>query len=429
MAKTAHRAARAKPPTSATDVDRAPRDNLTRRKTMRYRLRVVDAGGTIRSVALDAADHDEALRNAKARSLTVLSVDAEGGARLALGWGRRRFDATLFCEELLSMLEAGLSIVECVEGLASKEESSEAREMFARMLSRLREGRRLSDAMADEQRCFPPLLVAIMRASETTSSMTASLERYLRYQAQIEAITRKLASASIYPLILLIVGTLVTLFLLGYVVPQFSAVYRNTGRELPAMSRLLIGWGEFAGRHSGTLLLGFAALVGAGAWAFARLLRGEGIVGLLAKVPWLGERARLIELSRLYMTQGMLMSAGIAASDALHMASRILSPQRRQSCERALDAIRSGRSMSESLQEAGLTTPISVKYLRAGERSGNLAEMLSRAARFYDDEMTRFVDRFSRAFEPILMAAIGIVIGTIVVMLYLPIFELAGGLS
>lgn len=85
--------------------------------------------------------------------------------------------------------------------------------------------------------------------------------------------------------------------------------------------------------------------------------------------------------------------------------------------------------MSESLQEAGLTTPISVKYLRAGERSGNLAEMLSRAARFYDDEMTRFVDRFSRAFEPILMAAIGIVIGTIVVMLYLPIFELAGGLS
>ena len=395
---------------------------------MQYRLRVLDAAGVVSTLLLDAGDESGARSQAQAKNLKVLtaqSVTATGRRSFAGG----HFSVTLFCEELLSMLGAGLSVVECIEGLASKEASADGAAMFERMLGKLREGQRFSDALGSETQLFPPLLVAIVRSSELTSSLPESLERYLRYQAQVEGITRKLVSASIYPLVLLVVGGLVTVFLLGYVVPKFSAVYRNAGRELPALSQMMMVWGGFAGRYTEWLMAGFIASVAAGVYGLRRLMASQGVVGLMTRLPGLRGRARLLELSRLYMTQGMLMAGGIPAPEALRMAADVLSPARRSQCAAALEQIRSGRALSDAFEATGLATPIALKYFRAGERSGNLADMMTRAARFYDDEMARFIERFSKAFEPVLMAMIGVVVGTIVVLLYLPIFDLAGSLQ
>lgn len=395
---------------------------------MQFRLRVMNAEGAVSSLVQDARDEAEARSRAQAKNFRVLTAEALAPAsRMRLAGGH--FSGTLFCEELLSMLGAGLSVVECIEGLASKEASAEGAAMFARMLAQLREGRRFSDALGSETQLFPPLLVAIVRSSELTSSLPESLERYLRYQAQVDGISRKLVSASIYPLVLLVVGGLVTLFLLGYVVPKFSSVYRNTGRELPMLSQMMMIWGGFAGRYAEWLMAGFCVAVIAMIYAMRRWLASQGVAGLMGRLPGLGERARLLELSRLYMTQGMLMAGGIPAPEALRMAAEVLSPARRAQCAAALEQIRAGRALSDAFEEAGLATPIALKYFRAGERSGDLAGMMTRAARFYDDEMARFVERFSKAFEPVLMAAIGVVVGTIVVLLYLPIFDLAGSLQ
>ena len=395
---------------------------------MQYRLRVMEPSGTLATWAVDAQDEADARAQAHGKNLKVLTVQGVNAtARMPFSAGR--FSVSLFCEELLSMLGAGLSVVECIEGLASKEASADGAAMFARMLRQLREGQRFSDALGSETQLFPPLLVAIVRSSEMTSSLPESLERYLRYQAQVEGITRKLVSASIYPLVLLVVGGLVTVFLLGYVVPKFSAVYRNTGRDLPALSQMMMVWGAFAGRYAEWLMAGFIAFVAAGIYGLRALLASQGIAGLMAKLPGLRGRARLLELSRLYMTQGMLMAGGIPAPEALRMAGDVLSPARRAQCAVALEQIRAGLALSDAFESAGLATPIALKYFRAGERSGNLADMMTRAARFYDDEMARFVERFSKAFEPVLMALIGVVVGTIVVLLYLPIFDLAGSLQ
>ena len=395
---------------------------------MHFRLRVMDSSGAVSTVEVDARDEAEARAQTRAKNLKVLTAQGfTPGARRQFSGAR--FSVTLFCEELVSMLGAGLSVVECIEGLASKEESADGAAMFERMLAKLREGQRFSDALGGETHLFPPLLVAIVRSSELTSSLPESLERYLQYQAQVDGITRKLVSASIYPLVLLVVGGLVTVFLLGYVVPKFSGVYRNTGRDLPALSQLMMVWGEFAGRYTGWLMAGFVAAVVAGIYGLRRLLASQGVAGLLGRLPGLRERARLLELARLYMTQGMLMAGGIPSPEALRMAGAVLSPARRAQCMAALEQIRTGRALSDAFESAGLTTPIALKYFRAGERSGNLADMMTRAARFYDGEMARFIERFSKTFEPVLMAMIGVVVGTIVVLLYLPIFDLAGSLQ
>ena len=195
------------------------------------------------------------------------------------------------------------------------------------------------------------------------------------------------------------------------------------------LSQWMLIWGGFAGQYAVWLVGGMVAVMVAAALMARGFFARHGLTGAMARIPGLRERSRLIELSRLYMTQGMLMAGGIPAVEALELAATVLSPASRERSLAALREIRTGRPLSDAFDAAGLATPIALKYFRAGERSGNLADMLTRAARFYDDELARFIERFSKAFEPLLMAAIGIVVGVIVVMLYLPIFDLAGSLG
>jgi general secretion pathway protein F len=216
---------------------------------------------------------------------------------------------------------------------------------------------------------------------------------------------------------------------MSYVVPRFAEVYQGAGRSLPLMSRLMLDWGQFAGRHSLGLLLGFACVIAACVWAVRRTLRHGGVARLLGRLPGIGERARIYELSRLYLTLGMLSEGGITIVNAIDTVQGMVSPAVAANLRAARGAIEAGRPLSDAFEAHGLTTPISLRMLRVGERTGEMGPMLSRSAAFYDGEIGRWIDRFTRTFEPLLMAAIGLVVGAIVVLLYMPIFDLAGDMS
>jgi general secretion pathway protein F len=125
----------------------------------------------------------------------------------------------------------------------------------------------------------------------------------------------------------------------------------------------------------------------------------------------------------------MLLEGGIPIVPAMETAGGTISPALRERLGEARVVVQSGSPLSSAFEQEGLTTPISLRMLRVGERSGELGNMLTRSAAFYDGEISRWIDRFTRLFEPLLMSAIGLVVGTIVVLLYLPIFDLAEGLS
>ncbi|MBN3728970.1 type II secretion system F family protein, partial [Burkholderia sp. Ac-20379] len=154
-----------------------------------------------------------------------------------------------------------------------------------------------------------------------------------------------------------------------------------------------------------------------------------GLVSLLGRIPLLGAHLRIYQLSRLYLTLGMLLEGGIPVVSAMQTAGGTVSPSMREALQLARVAVQSGEPLSVAFQAQRLTTPISLRMLRVGERSGELGAMLTQSAAFYDGEISRWIDRFTRMFEPLLMAAIGVVVGTIVVLLYMPIFDLAGSLS
>jgi general secretion pathway protein F len=157
--------------------------------------------------------------------------------------------------------------------------------------------------------------------------------------------------------------------------------------------------------------------------------RSGQLLAALARLPAVGEHVRLAELTRLYLTLGMLLEGGIAILAALDMVQAVSTPATRGALEVVRAQVAAGGRLSHALQEQGLATPIALRMLHVGERSGQLGPMLTRSALFHEAQTARWIERFSRLFEPVLMAAIGLVIGVIVVLLYMPIFELAGSLG
>jgi general secretion pathway protein F len=394
---------------------------------MQFDIRALAPDNVMHRLTITGTDADDARRQVEARGLVVAEVRAPRTAGLRPRGGR--LPLVLFTQELLALLEAGLGVVEALETLREKEAAPVAVGVLDGLLDALRAGQRLSGALAGQGVHFPPLYVGIVRAAEGTSDLPRALARYLDYRRRIDTVRARVVSAAIYPAILMVVGSGVSLFLVIYVVPRFAEVYQGAGRSLPWLSRLLLAWGQFAAAHTAPLAVGLAALGTALVLGARRLLAGGGMARLLARVPGVGERIRIYELARLYLTLGMLAEGGITIVQAIATVQGMMSATLAASLVRARGMIESGLPLSEAFETCGLTTPVSLRMLRVGERSGNLGPMLSQSAAFYDGEIGRWIERFTRAFEPLLMAAIGIVVGTIVVLLYMPIFDLAGDMS
>jgi general secretion pathway protein F len=396
---------------------------------MQFEVKALRARDAIVMLQLEAADTGDARAQAGAQGYTVLAIRARQTWRSWAAPKGGHFQLGLFSQELLALVDAGLTLSDAVETLAEKEDRAEAAKILRHLLAQLYEGRTFSTALQSHPAVFPPLYVASVRASEKTGDLSEALSRYVAYQAQMDAVRKKIVSASIYPVLLVGVGLLVTLFLLGYVVPRFSRIYEGLGTDLPVLSKLLLQWGQLLQAHGALVVVALVAGLALAAYAAARPQARSWAMQRAWRLPAVGARMRMYQLARFYRTLGMLLRGGIPISQALGMVVELLHPALRAQLQMAGVAISEGRSVSHAMETHRLTTSVAVRMLRVGEKTGQMGDMMERIAAFYDDEMARWVDWFTRLFEPLLMAFIGLVIGAIVVLMYLPIFELAGSLQ
>ena len=397
---------------------------------MRFNVHALDSAQQVVALSLDAPDAAAARAAASERGLSVFSV--EGGTRaLVLPRLTRKsgFRTALFTLELLSLLEAGLNLVEAMQTLAEKEPAGERQDVLSGMVAAINRGEPFSQAVAAFPQHFSPLYVATLKASERTGNMKEALTRYIAYQEELERVKKKVVSASIYPAILMVVGVLVIGFLMLYVVPRFAQVYEDMAHTLPFFSQLLLSFGSFVGKHGLILFSAFVFCAGIGAWALSRPAVRAALNRRIWTLPALGSRMKTYQLARLYRTAGMLMRAGIPALRALEMVEELLAVHLRPQLRQARSLIEQGHAMSAALGAAGLATPVATRMMLVGERSGDMGRMLGEIARFHDDEVARFVDWFTRAFEPVLMTFLGLAVGAVVVLMYMPIFELAGNIK
>jgi general secretion pathway protein F len=394
---------------------------------MRFELKAIGPDGAVELIDFQAPDEASAVQSFEGRGYTVLSVRP----KRALVWkgAGARFPLLLFSQELRALLQAGLPLVEAIDTLAQKERTDAWRALLGGVLAALRQGRPLSAALEQYPQAFGALYIATVRAAERTSDLAPALARYVAYATQLEAVRKRVVNASIYPMLLITVGGMVALFLLVYVVPRFGRIYAERGGDLPLFSRWLLAWGQVVDQH-GLLVLGaMAALIGAAVWMIRIPAVRSSLADAMWRLPAIGERLKVYQLARFYRTIGMLVRGGMPLVAALDSAGELLHPLLRARLAAASRAIAEGRRLSQSMEANDLTTPVAARMLAVAERGGDVGEMLENIATFHDEEMTRWVDWFSRLFEPILMALIGLVIGVIVILMYMPIFELAGSLQ
>jgi general secretion pathway protein F len=380
------------------------------------------------SIGMDAISIEQARSMAVARNIDVIAIERHWQNRWRLRPRERRFNLLLFSQELHSLLIAGLSVIEALGAVARKEPPSAKRTLIEDLVRQLREGKPLSLALRAHPAKFPALYLALASASEKTGDLPGALERFVAYRIRMDEVKKQLVAALLYPVLLIGVGSLVVVFLMAYVVPRFAAIYEDFGRTLPFMSRLLMSWGTLVASHGGALLAGLTIVIAAAVVLYRRV----GLQGLLARIAGLGvvrERVQQYGLSRFYRTVGLLEKGGIPLVEALDMATGLLGVDQRDDLVQAIRNIRSGLACSDALRTANLAPPVALDLLRVGERTGDLGEKMIRIADFYDEEQSRWIDWFARLFEPLLMLAIGVVIALIIVMLYLPIFELAGNIQ
>lgn len=397
---------------------------------MRVRMDVVQGRGLPRQIQLEAASADDARLQASRMGYVVLSTHATriDWHQLVVRPGSgQRLDVTVFIEQLRDLLLAGLSVIEALDAL-QRGAKGPAVGVIGRIERQLREGKMLSGALASVP-VFPELLIALVRASELTSDLPSTLTRFLEHEQRVTEVRHRLVSTAIYPALLVGVGGMVLIFLLFYVMPRFARIFDGMGGELPWTARAMVAWSQLLSNSGGwwlpvmlvPLLMLFMAL---GFPAFRKRIF-ERLLG------WAPLRERLVTyfLARWYRATGMLVQGGIALPQALALANGLLPAGLQAAGQAVRQGVNDGLSPSAAYARADMATAVAEQLMLAGERTGDLGAVLTRIAQFHEADASRRLERAMRALEPVMMIFIGLSVGFVAVMMYLPIFELASAIQ
>ncbi|QKY11970.1 type II secretion system F family protein [Janthinobacterium lividum] len=379
---------------------------------------------------MDGEDAAGVTRTVEQQGYTVLSVAAQGRRTRTRGVsGIRGFNLVLFCDEMRTLLSSGMSLVEAIETLCTKDNDDAKRTVLLEIRQLLLEGKPLSSALELNRLGFPPLLIASIRASERTSRLDEALEEYVAYEKVGQELGRKVVSAAIYPSLVVGFGMLVCLFMISYVVPRFAKVYDDFSQKLSFSTVILMKVGQLSSDYLGLILAALAGLV-----VLAVIGHRNGklkifLLRALGRFKFVQHYLRLYQLARIYQTMSMLLKGGYTLSDAIPLAQNLAFEKKLQDqILRARGVIQEGKRLSTAFAENGLTDTVTERLLQVGERSGNLARIMDIIAQTYRQEFTVFIDRATRVAEPILLMAVGIMIGAIIILMYMPVFDLAGGI-
>jgi general secretion pathway protein F len=406
---------------------------------MQYQLLVMGAQDSMRMLDMAAATEAEANSRATAQGFRVLSVKATGNTQAntkpsnsrTSSWltQRAQFDPGLFAQEFGALLDAGLSVTESLQTLGGRENASVRQKLYDPMLRTLQEGQTLSQAMGRLGDAFPTLLVASVKASEYTGDLSTSLSRYATTYKRMRGLREKVVSASLYPALLATVGILVMVFLLGIVVPKFAGLIDVNSPNIPAASKVLMGWGKLMNAHFAEIITVLALLVGSFAFALYQGAARAWMGSRISKLPIIGAYVQLYQQTQFWQTSAMLVEGGIPSPQAFGMAVNLLGTDDAQRVQAALVQINSGQEMADAFNTAGVVDSVSYRMLKVAQKTGQLGRALGQLASFQNDVLERGIDRLTRLMEPVLMIVIGLAVGGIVVLMYLPIFDLASSIQ
>lgn len=401
---------------------------------------VKDNKGNKHDGTLTASSLDEALNKLRESGQTVISVidsrKAGGGKRkglideIFLYIHKKRTAVPLrtqvfFTRQLATMISAGLTIEKSLNNLLYEESQKRFRKVVAQLLNDVKKGFALSDAFDRHPGIFSPLYVALVKSGEVSGSLHTVLEELADYLEFIQDTRRKIVSALVYPSLVVVMLVIVTTILMVYVVPQFESVYSRFGASLPVPTQILIKVSDVIGANFVTTFIGLillAILVKIVSLTFT----GRKVIDRVKlNLPLFKQILTNSMMSKFSRTFGMLLTAGVPVVDSLNLVYRVMDNVHYKAAVRqATGLIRDGFSISASLKKTGAFPNTLLSLVATGEETGDMDRMLGKAATFYDKQLEAVIIRMTSLIEPILIVLIGIVIGTIIIVIYLPFFKM-----
>ena len=404
-----------------------------------YRYQVKEAGGALASGIVTAESVHLASQTLRERGNYILAIGPAAQAKITateflkklnVSSGPSQKDVLNFTSQLAVMIKAGISIRSAIEAIADQIDNPRFQSIVEEIKHDVESGKQFSDALGKHKRVFSPLYVNMVRASELSGSFGHMLERIAAYLGQQLETRSMVRSAMVYPCLILFMAASTTIFLLTFVLPRFIVLFEGKEAALPMPTKILMAISAFMVDYWYILLL---AVVGA-AWGFI----------LMVKTPWgrfwwdktkitvpiFRKLTRSLYISRSMHTMGELVNAGVPMLDTIHITGNITGNVLYQKLWRAVHkTVKDGKKIAFSLSRTQLLPRSVVQMVSSGEESGRLGEVLTDVSEFYAKELRTVIKNVTAMIEPLMIIAMGIVVGFIAMSIILPIFKLSSLVS
>ena len=339
-------------------------------------------------------------------------------------------DVAIFSRQFSTMINAGLPVLQCLSIIADQQVNPTFKSVVNQIKDDIGSGGNLSDSMAKHPKVFDELYVNMIRSGELGGVLDTILERLSVYMEKAEALKRKIKSAMMYPVIVISVAIIVIAFLMVKVIPTFEEVFSSFGAKLPPLTAGLVSTSRFMQHYWWMMAAGIFGIISA-VKAFGRTPKGELILdSILLKLPVFGDLARKSAVARFTRTLGTLLKSGVPILEALETVAKTSGNKVVEVViNGARASIREGQGMTEPLKKGDIFPAMVIQMVSVGEETGKIDEMLMRAADFYEEEVDTAVEGLSAAMEPLIIVFLGVSIGTIVVAMFMPMFDLGNVVS
>lgn len=397
-----------------------------------YQYTALNTGGKTERGVLESDNERHVRQLLRERHLNPLTItpitqtaSTTGSAFFSRGKRMKIAELALVTRQLATLLGAGLPVEEALQGVAEQTEKEHIKSIIVGVRSKVMEGHSLATGLRQFPRAFPPLYCATVEAGEQTGRLDVILNRLADYAEQQQQMRQKIQQALIYPSVMTVVSLGIVIFLLQFVVPKIIDVFSSTGQGLPEVTLILINISDGL-RNYGVYLLGI--VLGA-LFVFSQLLKRPAIKRrwhhVLLKLPMISYMIKTINTARYARTLGILSNAGVPLLEAMRVsASLIMNIPMHDAISMAEKHVQEGTPIHMALQESRYFSPMMTHLIASGENTGQLEDMLERAADHQDSEVTRLIETGLTLFEPMIILLMGSIVLFIVLAILLPIFDM-----
>lgn len=403
----------------------------------KFKYAAYDSNGKEVKGTIEADDKQSAAAKIKAEGKMPISVDEEGllDKDLNISFGGKKKvsvrDLSVFCRQFVSIVSAGVTIVDALDMLALQTENPTMKEALAEVKSNVQKGDTFANSMRRRRDVFPNLLITMVEAGEASGSLEVAFDRMgtqFEKDARLKAMIKK---ALMYPIVIMIVVIGVVIAMMIVVIPTFSDMYADMGQKLPAITRMVVALSDFIMTKWYLIIVIVAAVV----VVFKMFASTEGgkyaLSDFRMKVPVFGTLTIKSAAASFARTLATLTAAGVSMIDGLEIVSRTMENLRfRDAVLEAKEKVAQGRPLSEPLKASNVFPPMMVHMIGIGEETGNMEHMLETAAGYYEEEVENTAAQVATLLEPMIIVVMAGIVGTIIMAVLIPMFgmySIAGG--